>query len=474
MPDSDPYDVDDFNLDDHDLDKIDNIEAIFTASQAPRQSTPPTFNALAASSKHHTIAPPRDEGLHANSSTSSSNVGKPGHSVGGMVPAPFGRTKAGKPRVPAPLNTTPGVTGTGFGWEHGGKRSMDGNLQRNLQAIEERQTYWYGSSQQQQDQAQATPHAHGAVNRQAYGQGQGQASSTRRAHFRMPSTGPPIAPIEEEGRILDTHDAHTSDSYHQMPAPVIVPNRNLRAMSEEAKAARRAAIRDANASASNSSTTTTTTMQAPRPMPAVHRTFSRSASTGSNILHRPTPMAGPSHLSPIPDISSSQTSSQQSAGAALRRKQLQLDEAEKREQALMQRLADLEARAQAQEQVQAQAQAQAQDVAAGPSTYRQRQTGQDEADGAGDLQLPTATQAAWTANLPVDVNLSDTAAVAKKIKELQMAYYTARGAETNIRKQLKDVSCHCRGRNCHPIYYELTHRLWTSIKPKKNGGKRRS
>ena len=386
---SDPYDDLDFDIDDTALGEIANIEAHYTASQAAPQpdhrnyNHPAPQNATASSSKHHTIAQPRNAGPSTNNVRPPQVTGP-----GGMAPAPFGRTKAGKSRAPAPLNTTPGVTGTGFGWEHGGKRSMDANLPRNLAAIDERQAYWYGKD----------PVAGGTAVEDAAASSQHVNTTHRQGHSRSTSAQA-VTPIEEEDQVLDAHNAAES---LQPIAPRL--SRASREPSEGARAARAAAIAQAAGPA--------------RPAPLIKRSFSRSASTGSHILNgRPQPMAGPSRLSPIPDAPASQTSSQQSSGALLRRTHLELESYKDREKALHQRIAELEARNPA------------------PVAATQRQRGIEDG-----MELPSATQAAWTANIPVDVDFTDPEAVKKKLRELQAEVYTQKGAVTNIRKQLKDVS----------------------------------
>ena len=129
-------------------------------------------------------------------------------------------------------------------------------------------------------------------------------------------------------------------------------------------------------------------------------------------------MAGPSRLSPIPDHPSSQASSQNSSGALLRRTHLELEDYKNRERSLLARVAELEAR-----------------NPAPPVTQHQRPPTDDA-----DIALPSGTQVAWMTNLPVDVDLDDREAVVKKLKELQTEVYTYKGAETIVRKQMRDVS----------------------------------
>ena len=55
-------------------------------------------------------------------------------------------------KEPAPLNTEPRTSNCGFGWEYGGKRSIEGNVERHVAAISERAAYWsHGNGRGEED-----------------------------------------------------------------------------------------------------------------------------------------------------------------------------------------------------------------------------------------------------------------------------------------------------------------------------------
>jgi hypothetical protein len=109
----------------------------------------------------------------------------------------------------------------------------------------------------------------------------------------------------------------------------------------------------------------------------------------------------------------------------LRRTHMELEETKKREQALVRELAQLKA----------QAEQHRSDPVPAPTQGQNRQQADEQ-----DSSMPSATQAAWTTNLPADVDVHDPVAVTKRLAEMRTAMYTAKGAETNMRKQLKHVS----------------------------------
>ncbi|KAK4684020.1 hypothetical protein P7C73_g6185, partial [Tremellales sp. Uapishka_1] len=92
------------------------------STQAPTQGQ----NA-AKQTYHHSVAPP-SQGIRKSTPK--------------LHQQPVASTS--RSRYPTPLNTEPGRIGTGFGWEHGGKRSIDGNLARHVEATIKRDEYWFG------------------------------------------------------------------------------------------------------------------------------------------------------------------------------------------------------------------------------------------------------------------------------------------------------------------------------------------
>ncbi|OCF41535.1 hypothetical protein I317_04643 [Kwoniella heveanensis CBS 569] len=61
-----------------------------------------------------------------------------------------GSTSRNKVKEPRPINTEPGVKSSGFGWEEGGKRSMEGNVERHIEAIKKREAYWGGKADEEE------------------------------------------------------------------------------------------------------------------------------------------------------------------------------------------------------------------------------------------------------------------------------------------------------------------------------------
>ncbi|KAK8866120.1 hypothetical protein IAR55_001271 [Kwoniella newhampshirensis] len=132
MSPSDPFDdeEDDFFANPETLNILEAVEqrAIHQASQTsgapsrPRSSQP----------YHHTLAKPRN---------SPKLLGRGGNPI----------------REPRPLNTEPRAGGSGFGWEHGGKRSIDGNLERHVEAIKKKEMYWASNAGRRVEEEDESP-----------------------------------------------------------------------------------------------------------------------------------------------------------------------------------------------------------------------------------------------------------------------------------------------------------------------------
>lgn len=230
-----------------------------------------------------------------------------------VVPPRSGPSKPSKP--PAPLNTEPGRQKvSGFGWEHNGKRSIEGNVERHVQHTKDRQDYWNNDN---------------AIG----GSGVGNFSSSQN-----PRRGRIVSaqPIEE----LPMDVVMSSDGKYGLAGGQISDDNYEKPIDVGAADARRMAIMAAMVpesrppiSRSNSSSSFTSNrppLHTAEISPFVSnnginpvqpnvkfnssRTLARSASAGSHILSRPT-SAGPSRppgikLPPIPSQSSQKSESQ--------------------------------------------------------------------------------------------------------------------------------------------------------------------
>ncbi|WVF70270.1 hypothetical protein IAT40_005059 [Kwoniella sp. CBS 6097] len=75
---------------------------------------------------------------HVLAKPKNSPVAKTTSNYGGVS----GSTTRSKGKEPRPINTEPRVKNCGFGWEEGGKRSIEGNVERHIEAIKKREAYW--------------------------------------------------------------------------------------------------------------------------------------------------------------------------------------------------------------------------------------------------------------------------------------------------------------------------------------------
>ena len=113
-------------------------------------ANPATFDALEAYALQSTqvpLAPPPQPGpaKRLNAAYQHQAARAPNR------PPILSQTFAGR-KEPAPLNTAPRAGNSGFGWEYGGKRSIEGNVARHIAAIDERAAYWsHGNRLEEED-----------------------------------------------------------------------------------------------------------------------------------------------------------------------------------------------------------------------------------------------------------------------------------------------------------------------------------
>lgn len=276
---SDPFDDDDDLF--ADLSALDKLEAsALQASQAPKSRVIQPY--------HHTIAKPK-----ATPSILSST-------------ARFSGRKA-----PQPINTEPLAGNTGFGWEYGGKRSMEGNVQRHVENVKNR-----------------------------------HENLSKDTNGLVPQSGgeeeiyQPDVVMGEQGYELGENEIVDSHTMRNIGAPPPASQ----AHQIEGAAARRAAIAQASQSFSNdassivgpSNTRDTSAglevLAPPQKFSAPTRSLSRSISAGHHPL--PTTVAARAQIrfSPIP--SEAEGSLLSSQGSLARKTAFQLDEEKKRSEAL--------------------------------------------------------------------------------------------------------------------------------------------
>ncbi|WVR06065.1 hypothetical protein IAU60_003093 [Kwoniella sp. DSM 27419] len=233
-------------------------------------------------------------------------------------------------REPRPLNTEPRVQKSGFGWEEGGKRSIEGNLERHVEAIKQREAYWSAHAEEEES-----------------------------APIDVVMDGSGRYELGQEQAVREADEAVVTDNRRAQPfvlgeslglaGPSTATANLRRKQSEDAVAARRRAIAEAAGVATNGSTITTqqkqplsrsnsasslqreltsqTAVGGFRPTPpgsqqgsnklhvqaqvqppnhsqkfSNNRSLSRSVSAGAQIFHRtvPSAAAGPSRLPTIP------------------------------------------------------------------------------------------------------------------------------------------------------------------------------
>lgn len=216
-------------------------------------------------------------------------------------------------KEPAPLNTEPRAGNSGFGWEFGGKRSIDGNVERHIAAISERAAYWSHGHGNERDEEEYPVVVLGEDGRHGFGDG-------------------------EEEDVVDNH-ARTG-------VGLVMPNASQQVRDVKGAQARREAIAAAGAaeaaapvqavraplSRSNSASSPTGLNRQVQAGPSnlaqqphhlerpqfVQRSLSRSVSAGAHPVSRP-----PSRINPLPPISSQ--TSQSSQGSAARKAVFELE-----------------------------------------------------------------------------------------------------------------------------------------------------
>ncbi|EIW72574.1 hypothetical protein TREMEDRAFT_72810 [Tremella mesenterica DSM 1558] len=297
---SDPFDDDLF--DDLDTSALEAIEAQAIAvqsSQAPKRHT---------ERYHHTVAVPRNS---------------PAAPIRPSNPA-----KTGGP-TPRPLNTEPRAGNTGFGWEFGGKRSIDGNVERHVQAVKDRQVYWNGK--EEESYPDITVNAQGQY---GLGQGYGEEAEVMDSHARPVMESLTEVRKEKGGikgsaarRAAITLASQNSQGYRAQSEEISVPPRIPSVAPVEGR---------------NDNDTV-------QPLPKFNnnRSFSRSVSMGAQVSNRTlyqnhNSLHPTRTLAPIPSQSSQGSSSQMpggsQSGALTRRTALELEEERRKREKLEQEI----------------------------------------------------------------------------------------------------------------------------------------
>ncbi|WVQ97632.1 hypothetical protein IAU59_004746 [Kwoniella sp. CBS 9459] len=300
---SDPYGDDDdlFFQDPETLNIIADAEnKAIQASQAPAPALSKTTSRFTPQ-YNHVLAKPRSSPKPVAKARNNGNSS-------GIVTNSSSASR-GKGKEPRPINTEPGVKTSGFGWEEGGKRSIEGNVERHLEAIKKREAYW-GIQPDEDDSAPPDVVMDGS-GRYELGGGTGSG---------------------DEAIITDTRRAQPAALSESLG--LAGPGLGLRnKTSDDAVAARRKAMAAAAAGAAGPSTPTIASSQGPLP-PRQPLSRSNSASSSSrgiatipeNGFGRPQFAAGPtphiaSNINNQPQVnghkfsSSRSLSRSQSAGA---------------------------------------------------------------------------------------------------------------------------------------------------------------
>ena len=215
-------------------------------------------------------------------------------------------TNFGGRKEPAPLNTEPRAGVGGFGWEYGGKRSMEGNVERHIQSIKDRQAYRshgpsdLGKTQVEEEYPDVVMTTNGG-----YG--------------------------FDEGEVLDDH-IRTGAKLEQAS----------QARQTKAAVARRDAIAQAEANSKKSTDPDSVQGQDQR-FPSSSRVLARSVSAGHHAISKSTKGLGP-QLSPIPSQSSSKTPPlPASQGSLARKSALELEDERRRREAAEEELSRVRA-----------------------------------------------------------------------------------------------------------------------------------
>lgn len=309
-------------------------------------------------------------------------------------PTPQPPPKFGGRKEPGPINTEPRAGKGGFGWEYGGKRSMDENVDRYLAQVNERQAYWGQGGSNNQDE----------------------------------ETYPDVVMNEDGGygigvgEVVDTH----SRPNIALAAP---PKTEQQKKEEEEKrlqaaAARRAAIAQATdqsavagpgpTTARHFAKTTSVPLHQPQPrtFSANPRLLSRSTSAGHHPVSRPT-SRGPG-LSPIPSQSASQTPPlPASQGSLARKAALELDQERKKREAVETELQKLRAELEKQRREN--------------EEHREREAMDIDVEEAGPAENKR------------DEGTEDEAETTRKIEALQASVWSAQGEAQQVRRLQEEV-----------------------------------
>ena len=277
---SDPFDDDDLFNDAETLAQLDRLEQqaiqLSQAQPAKRQTKP----------YHHTVTQPK---------------------AGPSKPPTFGGRKE-----PAPLRTEPGVKTGGFGWEHGGKRSIDGNVQRHIAQVEQRQAYW------QKDEAN------------------GNVDGTSSGYSKDDESYPSIVLNKDGGYGLE--EAEVVDKHTLPPTTLLPVGPRAKTPAEIRREAIQRASREPLPAIPEPSGSQQTT-----PFTGCNRTFARSISAGNHPISRTT---FKSSAPALPTIPSSQRASTPplpaSQGSIARRAALELDDEKRKLEDAQIRIAQLQ------------------------------------------------------------------------------------------------------------------------------------
>ena len=286
---SDPYDFDDDLF--ADPQTLDQLEAsALQASQAPKPRVTQPY--------HHTVAKPKNP-----PSILSSGVKFSGR------------------KAPQPINTEPRAGNSGFGWEYGGKRSIEGNFQRHIDNVRKRQEYWSNNE----------PNGYASREDESY-----------RPDIVVGENGYELG----ENEVVDSHATRNLGL-----APPASQSRT-----KEAAAARRAAILQASQShnedagpsnVAGPSQPRATSVEAQRyaPQRQPQRAFSRSISAGHHPMTAGLGAVRKGRLSPIPSEDTGSVASSQ--GSMARKTAIQLEEEKRRSETLEKEISRLKEQLQA-------------------------------------------------------------------------------------------------------------------------------
>jgi hypothetical protein len=364
MTSSDPFDDDDDLFNDNET--LAALEAQAKAAQAPAKNR-------IMQKYHHTMAQPK-AGPSGPSTTTKNGKGN------------FGGRNA-----PAPLNTEPRAGVGGFGWQEGGKRVVEGNIDRHITSIDERQAYWKGEiakGTQAQGKKRLTEEYPDVIVKPdgAYGFGEGGGALLHAASQARASEGAAARRAAIAAATANVHKAPEAKPILQSVNPL-----------SQAKAAPKA-----------------------DKFPSNDRTLSRSMSAGHHPVARTNSRGFGGQMSAIQSQSSSQGQQvlPSSQGSLARKTALELDEERRRREAAEEELARLKLKvAEQEERILAEREAREREE------DRRQLDGQDER-GQGASDKPR----------------EDDEDMTTKYKQLQEEMWTAKGEAEQVRRKKQEVS----------------------------------